>query len=476
MGRPNHDSVKDYFALADQTEGLRAMLATHKESRSIAVDLFPDELRLDAGSGDAVVRFNKARDVVYLHDYDAFKKYHLPGFATEVEHVAVAHRSPPVAALAKRLLPNLKRIYLCSTTDDLKRRNIAWCGSDYVHRYVVQTFRKEVGLGEDTEVLYCWPDVDRHPDFAKYSIPKFESPDILEAAKDAAVMVLPMVEFEFERGMELMEKLRRMKDVPVLHDGEDDSDETETDEDASQEGTDLDEYESEGIDDEEIEGQDESSEDEIIPLGDVGRFSSLEDSADEVVEVSAPVQRSRKRKVVSDSEDEEPQTKRMRARVIVDSDDEDGEAEKRTGNTRAISVSDEDSEPQQRTRNTRAISVSDESDEVGIVQVRSKGKPRRAVASESEEAEDSDGSEGGSEDGTDEEEEDGDDDEGPKWPSLAERLKIAREENPVSSDGEEDSESDDSEDDDDAGGLLDVMAEDEEEDDEDEEAEDEWYT
>ncbi|KID84551.1 hypothetical protein MGU_08215 [Metarhizium guizhouense ARSEF 977] len=485
MRRPHDYSVKDHWSLADQTEELRAMLATHRESRTMALKRFPDKLRMDAGSGDAVVWFNRERDVVYMYGFETCRTYHLPGFAEEVHQAVISqdvvynHR----VTRARATFPNLKRLYICMQHSILRRRQKRWCGTDYVHRYVVQTYQKEIGLGEDTEVLYCWPDVDRHPDFARYSISNIYKHDLevaetIKEAKDAGTEVLPMVVFEYESGIARWEELRAMKDIPVLDDGsEDDSDETDTDEDGPQEETDSNEYESEGIDDSLIEEQSESSEDEIVPTGDAGLFSSPEVSDDEEAEDIAPVQRSRKRKVVSDSEEEEPQTKRVRSRVVMDSsDDDDGEEPQTRGRqSHAVVVSDDEDEdednPQTQSGNLRAVGDLDSEDEVEIVRARSRTRSRKTATSDSEDENDGCGSD------SDLEEED----EQPKRISLAERLRRAREEHPVSSGSEEGSQDDNDDDDDeeeeeeddsddDEEGLLDVMAEegDDEDDDEDE--------
>ncbi|KAG8412153.1 hypothetical protein J3458_014347 [Metarhizium acridum] len=484
MRRPNDYSVKDHWSLADQTEEVRAMLATHRESRTIALKRFPDKLRMDAGSGDAVVWFNRERDVVNMHEFVIDRTYHLPEFAEEVRQAAIYPYRREYAAYnarithAKAMFPNLKRLYVCVQHYTLRKRQRRWCGTDYVHRYMVQTYQKEIGLGEDTEVLYCWPDVDRHPDFARHSIPRIyqqtqEVADILQAAKDAGTEVLPMVVFEYERGIAKWEELRAMKDIPVLDDGsEDDSDEEDTDEDESQEETDSNEYESEGIDDSEIEEQSESSEDEIVPTGDAGRFSSPEVSDDDEAEDTAPVQRTRKRKIVSDSEDDEPQTKRVRSRAVMDSsDDDDGEEPQTRGRqSHAVIVSDDEDDdednPQTQIGNLRAAVDLDDEDEVEIIGARSRTRSSKTVTSDSEDEKDGYGSD------SDLEEED----EQPKRISLAERLQRAREEHPVSSGSEEGSQDDDDEeeeeedddDSDDDEGLLDVMAEEGDDDDEDE--------
>ncbi|KAK9446259.1 hypothetical protein VB005_00104 [Metarhizium brunneum] len=479
MRRPDDYSAKDHRSLADQTEELRAMLATHRESRTMALKRFPDKLRMDAGSGDAVVWFNRERDVVYMYGFETYRTYHLPGFAEEVHQAVISQDVVCNSRVtrARATFPNLKRLYICMQHDDLRRREKRWCGTDYVHRYVVQTYQKEIGLGEDTEVLYCWPDVDRHPDFARHSttdvyIQGHKEEEIIKAAKDAGTEVLPMVVFRYQRGIWEWEDLRAMRHIPDFELPY--RDEADTDSDEPEEETDSDEYESEGIDDSLIEEQSESSEDEIVPTGDAGLFSSPEVSDDEEAGDIAPVQRSRKRKVVSDSEEEEPQTKRVRSRVVMDSsDDDDGEEPQTRGRqSHAVVVSDDGDEdednPETQSGNLRAVGDLDGEDEVGIVGGRSRTRSRKTATSDSEDETDGRASD------SDLEEED----EQPKRISLAERLRRAREEHPVSSGSEEGSQGDNDEEegeeeddsDDEEEGLLDVMAGegDDEDDDEDE--------
>ncbi|KAH0596701.1 hypothetical protein MHUMG1_05821 [Metarhizium humberi] len=481
-GRPGVVLVKEDWSLADQTEELRAMLVTHRESRIIALKRFPDKLRMNPpGFRGAVVWFNKERDVVNMDLIEWRKPYNFRGFAEEVQQVAIPEKfgGERRITLVRDMFPNLKRLYIRMDDNFMRQRDKRWCGTDYVHRYVVQTYQKEIGLGEDTEVLYCWPDVDRHPDFARHSITKVyiqghEEAEIIKAAKDAGTEVLPMVVFGYDGGIASWEELRAMKDIPVLDDGSEyDTDETDAEQDGSQEETDSNEYESEGIDDSLIEEQSESSEDEIVPTGDAGLFSSPEVSDDEEAGDIAPVKRSRKRKVVSDSEEEEPQTKRVRPRVVMDSsDDDDGEEPQTRGRqSHAVVVSDDGDEdednPETQSGNLRAVGDLDGEDEVEIVGGRSRTRPRKTASSDSEDETDGSGSD------SDLEEED----EQPKRISLAERLRRAREEHPVSSGSEEGSQDDNDEeegeeedDSDDEEGLLDVMAGegDDEDDDEDE--------
>ncbi|TWU72026.1 hypothetical protein ED733_000860 [Metarhizium rileyi] len=518
MRRPHHYSVKDHWSLADQTRELRRMLATHGESRRLAARKFPDELRMDAGSGDAVVRFNKARDVVNLHDFETCREYHMPGFADQVHHVAIdsANIVPSgraAVALGKTMFPNLQRLYSCINCSYLQLDDKSRGLKQYAHSYRVETFEEEDGLGEDTLTEYRWPDMDRYKDFARRAVPDIFWPsddsDVM-AANEHGVELLPMMIFDSPSGMCNV----------TLFGSEHDSSE---DDDGESLDTDSNQYESEGIDDSEIDEQSVSSEDEFMPTY-AGWFSSPEvsDDDDGVEEDVAPVQRLRKRKIVSDSEEEEPQMERSKKRKIVSDSEEDSEEEdvalpvQRLRKGRIVSESEEDSKeddvvPVQRLRKGRIVSDSEEDseeeeepqtktarsrtvidldsdsdgggtrqktrtfidledgEEVQAVEALSRKRPSQAVVSVSDS-------------------EDDDDDDSPREISLMERLTMVREEQPVSSGSEDDSEDDseeeeeeeegeegDDEDDDSKEGLLlEILAGEKEEDDDDDNDDEGW--
>ncbi|KAG6282665.1 hypothetical protein E4U48_003500 [Claviceps purpurea] len=522
LQRPDHYSVKDHFSLADQTESLRVMLSMNSESRSIALRKYPDELIMDAGSGNAIVRFRKETDVVILPDWKSHTKYFLPGFADRVESVSVDPTESQREALGideefdsndgtilkvvpamKSLFPNLKRLYtlwsgLFQSTNLMEE----WCGTDFVHTYLVETHERESGLGEDTKSLFCWPDLDEHADFTNH-IPRLCS---RERIKDSGLEVWPLVEFESQSGIKMYEKMRRLylnpNLWPDLNVGDSDDPTTDSshitlgDSDSDADGTDLNEYESEGIDDEEIIEIEGSSEDELLQ-GEPGRFSSPESDDVEVlaevetepVEHVEPVPRSRKRKaIVVDSDDDEE------AMEEKGSDDEgDRRQNKRARLTRLVLDSDDEEEGE-------GDDVQHGQNEIEAVSTRRAPKSSRVMLSSSDDQSDNDGDIDEEDtrrapialdsDSEEEDDEDEDEDVAPTKLPLAELLRRARSENPVSSaseggseqtdeesESEEDQSNDDDDDDEDENEheLLDTMAGDGTEDEEDEdENEDGW--
>ncbi|KAF5566172.1 sarcoplasmic reticulum histidine-rich calcium-binding precursor [Fusarium napiforme] len=421
-------TVRDGIALGDQTKNLRAVFAVHKESRALATNAFPDSLSIDAGSGDATVRFNRNSDVVLMSGLSCppgRMVFHLPGFASEVKNFALGGPNilddlsgPDVPALLRQFT-QLKCFYVNVSSTDCQKSTLGWCTSDLINRYQTQTYEKQPGLGEDLQFLWCWPDLQRHPDFARFQIDRDtwdNLPDPLGSElEQRGLKAWPMVAFEYERGLRRFELLQTLG--PDLGDDTSDEDDDHDHDDDGNNGPDLDEYESDGIDDDEIvETYDPSDEEGISLASDspppvAQEISDDEDgdgaganfSSPEPEPEAAPVQRGRKRRVVSDSDDEdedvEPTAKRARTRV-VDSEDEDDEPKEQT-----------------RQRSTAIMSDDEDEDEGGVSK-----EPHASESSSEESEEESDNSE--------------DEDAPPKKLSLAERLRLHRQENPVDDDSE----------------------------------------
>ncbi|KAI1008899.1 hypothetical protein LB504_001308 [Fusarium proliferatum] len=425
-------TVRDGIALSDQTKNLRAVFAVHKVSRALATNAFPDSLSIDAGSGDATVRFNRNSDVVLMNGLSCppgRMVFHLPGFAGEVKNFALGGPNilddlsgPGVPALLRQFT-QLECFYVNVSSTDCQKSTLGWCTSDLINRYQTQTYEKQPGLGEDLQFLWCWPDLQRHPDFARFQIDRDtwdNLPDPLGSElEQRGLKAWPMVAFEYERGLRRFELLQTLG--PDLGDDTSDEDEEDDDDDGNN-GPDLDEYESDGIDDDEIVETYDPSDEEGISLASGSpppapqEISDDEDddgaganfSSPEPEPEAAPVQRGRKRRVVSDSDDEdeedvEPTAKRARTARVVESDDEDDEPE---------------AQPEQIQQRSRAIMSDDEDEDEGGVSK----EPHASESSSEESEEESDEAE--------------DEDAPPKKLSLAERLRLHRQENPVGDDSD----------------------------------------
>ncbi|KJZ72681.1 hypothetical protein HIM_07873 [Hirsutella minnesotensis 3608] len=477
-------AVRDALTLADQTECQRRVMAVHRESRALALHRFPDTLLLDdVEPRNSLLSFSKERDIVMIDnldiidDADRYSFHVSPGFADNVLHLALrgclssADIDPDVQnGRGLDFFPNLRRLYRFFEPEHppLSPRDLAWVTSDYAHRYVIRTYEKEYGIGEDQTIIVCVPDVDRHPDFAKHQLPQVfaedPSPEVVAKLQSRGIESWPMIVFDGNWGMRRYDKLRRFKYEAVA------DIESDLFDSSSESGHDyggdsafhhlmLDEYESEGIDDSFIEQYDDLDRDDLeddlldpwdyqdgyvngswdphtsragFPFSDISSSESSSAENFNPQPESRPVETSRtlKRKIVvsSDSESgsDEPSAKQRPAKrmrllrvAVVDSDDDSSESstqatKKCKTRNRARAVIDSDSE-------------SDSDDDSGGVAI---GRaPRNGRASSSS----------GSSSTTDHESPE-DDSVRPLRQSLAERLQAERLANPIpSSDGEDNS-------------------------------------
>ncbi|KAI9150345.1 hypothetical protein HJFPF1_10109 [Paramyrothecium foliicola] len=496
-------TARDGHTLDSMTLTTRRVLAVNRESRSIAMQVYPDYLCLDLASGDAIVRFNKQTDVILLTgygmDYHDTGKYHFPDFADRITQLAIsatlgynstAGDSADHKLEFLRQFPNLKRtFFLMENLQHGTPKNLKWCVPDYIHELYVETFEESPGLGEDMQMVFCWPNVDEHRVFHELYRKTHDSlPQDLDQEELISMGIdpYPMAIFQFESGMaqyrELQEMLLSAPPDVILE-------RNESSEEESSESEEEDEYESDGIDDGSIHENSESSEDEIIPdhisagsgspsnTGSPGQFSSPEPESAHRLETNESTSngvslhsRNLKRRIVSDSEDEEEQEepKAKRARVargaIVDSSDDE--------------VSVQAIQPQKRNRKRAVLSDSESSE--GGADTGAKNLERPTGSSESEE-EDDEEEQSAAEDRSEEEE----DKPRTTHMSLAERLRQHRKENPIPESEDEgsqtaderdsDEESFDEEDSEIGGGLIDGMAvESDEDDDEEGDGYEEW--
>ncbi|KAI8661034.1 2EXR domain-containing protein [Fusarium keratoplasticum] len=475
-------TVRDGIALDDQTRTLRTVLAVHHESRAMATNAFPHSLSMDAGAGDAVVRFNRDSDVVLINGLrspEGNHVFHLPEFGSEIKNLALGGWSSleqiDGTAVSNFLVKfdQLESFFVCLSFANCRKSRMAWCTSDLINRYHTQTFEREAGFGENLQWLYCWPDLRNHADFAKFQMQRDEDLDNLPEPLDGlllrkGVKAWPMVVFEFERGLRRFEMLQTLGLNPDDSDSEGSDEQSEDEDGGDESGTDLDEYESDGIDDNEIVETYEDSDEEGISLdegspgpsrvdldaasddGSGAHFSSPEPDPEEPE--TAPVPRGRKRRVVSDSDDESDDDVQPAKRARTDRIDE--------------SEDDEDEEPVQSQgrgqRSARAV-VSDDDDDEDDEDEEDGGAPKQEPVENADESDaSSDGEDEENEESEDESEDEDEDEEDapPARMSLAERLRLHRQENPIDEENSEDE-------DDRSSRTAGLDSEDEEDDDED---------
>ncbi|KAG6200413.1 hypothetical protein E4U10_002530 [Claviceps purpurea] len=245
MDYNNTYSLPDKGALAEQTRNLRTVLSTHRESRSIAVRKYPDELLMETAFRASIIRFRKDTDVIFVSMLATEKDYSFLDFGSEIENLAVGivddyseeryfqdDKLLQVVPGIKGLFPNLKRLFSRRPAPAKHKDMEEWCVTEHVHSYTIESHYK-------TTLLY-WPDLDAYPDFVRSSVPKLCS---LEEMEEAGVELWPMVEFESRKPM-------RIPDGPEFEDDSsstgiysyDDStaDDIDSDDDSNADGIDSD--------------------------------------------------------------------------------------------------------------------------------------------------------------------------------------------------------------------------------------------
>ncbi|KAK4445877.1 hypothetical protein QBC34DRAFT_412394 [Podospora aff. communis PSN243] len=454
------------FILANQTASSRAVLSTHRESREFALKTLPDLLPMPHArfSGfdpqPLFIRFNKEKDIVLFPRVNlvrfAIETPPTPDFLDQVRNLALwLHQFDSQASIPRPIsvtpqsppnlhFPNLKNLFFLEEASSCPWKVLRWCGSDKVKRSLVTQYRETIeGVVQFVHrEMYCWPDLEKHRDFAEHEIPLVQLwrnnilPGYPGTDADSSVeeqlkklSIWPLISFNDDE-IDRLERFRASNGA-----GESWDSESSDDDDSG-----VDDYESSGIDDEEIaeDSEDDVDEDDLLMAGgeqdsdedeertsEFGGFSPLQ-GPNGIVDLaedghfSSPEPESTTVQGESDESDsDEPvarqaRMKSSRKRVLDESDEDEEDSEDSAPLRR---------QPRKRARHAHRVDDTDEddSDDQG-------GKPSGGDRDESGE-ESSEGSE----------EESDEEDAPPRTMSLAERLQLHRRQNPVPD--EQDSES-----------------------------------
>jgi hypothetical protein len=446
--------------LAAQTAAARAVLATHRESREMALKFYPDTLSLRNGG---LIRLNKANDVILLlaaqrHNGIETERYAplesiwtlvaegLPDVSTialeqQLFHYMTVGGSPPSPEV-----PKDKKLLVCVDTEEYAGEELRWCITPSAQNFLHSTHEPSEEQWDTmpseqklVQFMYCWPRQQkqvefehdgiqnleayfvRHPDRLSGDVSHFE-PEFWTFARETFLMQ----RFSFSD----IELFDRLKEVGAME-GEWSENWAEhctqyLSDDESLLGEN--EYESDGIDDDTIDSDEgnDSDDDRVLQdeadddsLAVVANFSSVEpESPARFQDFDNPALAAEAEPHgEGDSEDEsEPAPMPRRAkRRILDSDDEDVE----------------ESAPTR--KRTRVVVSESEDDASGEDTDTFRDPPQDRHKALQQLGSDGDSSEEGSEVRSTEEE----DEDVPRRQSLAERLQLFRAANPVSDEDEE---------------------------------------
>jgi hypothetical protein len=480
--------------LEQQTGPARATLATHRESRAMALKHYPDELSFNGGR--ALLRCNKAKDIFLLSSsYSPNDSPYIlnPSWGLQIDvldtiqNVALEWIPQPVETCRQLVQqrPHLRTIFQVYENNELSLRQMIWSAQpDAAQNFYVQVDEGEYGGGEETEFMYCWPKCASDANAPTLSqsdgeLLSDDGPFVVELGE--LCKVFPLIRHSFRDGVEVYDQIRDAV-LAGLSDSEIEATVSQSlNIDSVSDESEEDEYESSGIDDATIEQSDEEENDEddlavvqSSPAGEESTFggcSPLEgeheeedEGADPSMEVAADFSSlesespgahdggglppsARRSRVVVDSDDNEdissdppprvPPAAR-RGRVVLESDDEDDDEEEEED-----ASSDPPPQVPPAARRGRAVVDSDDDSsdndaDDGKETKRTSLRRARVLASSESDDDDDDDDEGDEEDSEEEEEgeeeeesSDEEEDEPPKKLSLAERLQLFCSENPV---------------------------------------------
>jgi hypothetical protein len=248
--------------LAYQMQPVKAMLLSCWESRAIAKKALPDTLSIRNGTG--VVRFNKETDVILVSDMPFSDKKlekttEMPGFYDNIKHLAVDESlwhllfqdiPEPRLPLVEHC-PQLNYLYICVSSHRCLKTGVTWCRSNLVNKFHFEIPKLEAEPDEDLQLVYCWPNLVKHHQFAEEEVPMVVSNNLLfefctyfrrDLAQEQSVVELwPMVLFADAEGTKGFKKLQ-LGNTEDFRDPDEHSDLVESEEDPENEELDVVEY------------------------------------------------------------------------------------------------------------------------------------------------------------------------------------------------------------------------------------------
>ncbi|KAH9905970.1 hypothetical protein F4778DRAFT_688270 [Xylariomycetidae sp. FL2044] len=167
------------IGLDEQIEPVLAMLATHHESRDLALRHYPDALPLK--NGPQFIPFNSDLDVILLSrimhplrdlvaSSDRLAEILGPTKHLAIDPIHAAHEP----AFLQTLLPqfrrgNLQTLYFSAGAEDFNAYSLQYFASPHANRFYLETAEEDAGTGLPLAPfveLFCWPNLRDHGDFA----------------------------------------------------------------------------------------------------------------------------------------------------------------------------------------------------------------------------------------------------------------------------------------------------------------------
>ncbi|ROW02440.1 hypothetical protein VMCG_06109 [Cytospora schulzeri] len=419
--------------LETQTAPMRALLAICRETRAMGLTSSPHTFSL---SGGELIRYHEEKDVIHVvmspGGFDARLALGIQGLFGSPHNIAFSYNFPEDCLVDTcYLLPDVRRIFILVEHVDLHDvpvKDYAWTVSENIHRYHSETDEDgEAGLVNTVKTLICWPDLDKHRDFALQNVdygaaggsplgdtiwacrhylanPESISEELpqeylTDEMREEAVSrlqkieVWPMIQFSGESGLQMFKDMKAW-DRPwdEWDSGSSASDDTE------------DEYDSEGIDDGSIHDHLSTDDEDDLPRqlladnsSDQGNMGHLLDSSSEVNNDLAAAQ-------FSGDDNDENDNQAGNSDASGSDDDEAGPRSRASRPKRRVVESESEDESATETEEPRPTAKrrgrvvladsedegDEEEDNAGPRPAQGRGRRARAVPSDSEDEDDDD--------------------------------------------------------------------------------------
>lgn len=163
-------------ALENQTAPMRTLLAVNRESRGLVLKSSPHTFSLSAGE---IIRYHEEKDIIHVVTSsrcdDAAFLLAIQELGDSLQNLAFSFKFfDNILVDACYLLPSVRRLFVLfdeSELQDVPVKDYAWTVSENVHHYYSKTQEDgEAGLVNTIESMFCWPDLDKHRDFAQQNV------------------------------------------------------------------------------------------------------------------------------------------------------------------------------------------------------------------------------------------------------------------------------------------------------------------
>ena len=193
---------------------MRIVLSVNQESRSLALKVVPDKLKI--GSEESypagIIRYNRTWDVIHIGSPCVYRgeisgtrpsRVDIRNFEGEIRNLAITVEPGDRLAIAKDLpmvlknFPRLSNVFYETLSQRYNDKDLRWLNVPSCQSLLISRSHKEVSRTGNTPKLYCWPspanldDYNIPPVLRKRAKGRFANPP-----EDRPWNIMPMILFD----------------------------------------------------------------------------------------------------------------------------------------------------------------------------------------------------------------------------------------------------------------------------------------